>query len=103
MENYYILTGPPGSGKSSVLAELSQRGYSVIEEPARSILRQQRAINGEGVYDINPFLFKELMLSRMLNDYETQNSDAPVFFDRGIPDIIVYSRCFNCVVPVAPV
>ncbi|HFE7691366.1 TPA: AAA family ATPase, partial [Legionella pneumophila] len=70
MNQFYILTGAPGSGKTSMLAELAKRGFPVIDEPARRVLAQQRLIDGEGVYDKNPFLFKELMLSRMLYDYE---------------------------------
>lgn len=93
--NHYILTGPPGSGKTSILVKLSKRGIPIIEEPARSILAQQKLIDGEGVYDKNPFLFKELMLSRMLCDYENAPKHDLVFFDRGLPDLLAYSKCFN--------
>lgn len=95
MNQLYILTGPPGSGKTSILTELSKRGVPIIEEPARRVLEQQRQINGEGVYDKNPFLFKELMLSRMLYDYESAPKYDLVFFDRGLPDLIAYSKCFH--------
>lgn len=95
MNQHYILTGPPGSGKTSILAELSKRGFPIVDEPARRVLVQQRRIDGEGVYDKNPFLFKELMLSRMLYDYESAPKYDLVFFDRGLPDLIAYSKCFN--------
>lgn len=95
MNQHYILTGPPGSGKTSILAELSKRGFPIVDEPARRVLIQQRRIGGEGVYDKNPFLFKELMLSRMLYDYESAPKYDLVFFDRGLPDLIAYSKCFN--------
>lgn len=95
MNQHYILTGSPGSGKTSILAELSKRGFPIVDEPARRVLVQQRRIDGEGVYDRNPFLFKELMLSRMLDDYERAPKYDLVFFDRGLPDLIAYSKCFN--------
>ena len=97
MNQFYILTGSPGSGKSSILTALSKKSFSVIEEPARKILAQQRLIDGEGVYDRNPFLFKELMLSCMLTDYEHASKHDIVFFDRGIPDIIAYSKNFGLI------
>ncbi|RUR15281.1 hypothetical protein ELY21_14860 [Legionella sp. km535] len=57
MNQHYLLTGPPGSGKTSILFELSKRGFPIVEEPARRILVQQRHIDGEAVYDRNPFIF----------------------------------------------
>ncbi|MFO3471962.1 AAA family ATPase [Legionella pneumophila serogroup 1] len=95
MKQFYILTGAPGTGKTSILAELSKRGFPTIEEPARRVLQQQRLIDGEGVYDKNPFLFKELMLLRMLDDYASAPQYDSVFFDRGLPDLIAYSKCFD--------
>lgn len=95
MNQFYILTGAPGSGKTSMLVELAKRGFPVIDEPARGVLAQQRLIDGEGVYDKNPLLFKELMLSRMLYDYENAPKYDLVFFDRGLPDLIAYSKCFS--------
>lgn len=93
---YYILTGAPGSGKSSILSELAKQDFTVIAEPAREILAEQRAIDGDGVSDKNCLLFKELMLSRAMLRYQ-QNEEATraVIFDRGIPDILAYSDCFN--------
>ncbi|KTD58885.1 AAA family ATPase [Legionella shakespearei] len=95
MNQRYLLTGPPGSGKTSILTELLKRGFPIIDEPARGILAQQRLIEGEGVYDKNPFLFKELMLSRMLYDHDSVPTDEVTFFDRGLPDLIAYSQCFH--------
>ena len=33
----YILTGTPGSGKTSILHELKSRGYRVVEEAATDV------------------------------------------------------------------
>ncbi|MAZ78182.1 MAG: ATPase [Legionellaceae bacterium] len=94
--NFFILTGSPGSGKTSILRELQSLGYLVVPEYAREIIREQRIIDGEGVYDRDPRLFKELMLSRAIHDYEQHSIHlCPVIFDRGIPDILVYADCFG--------
>jgi predicted ATPase len=44
----YILTGTPGSGKTSILRELKRQGYSVVEEAATDVIaREQRLGNPE--------------------------------------------------------
>jgi predicted ATPase len=55
-EQRYVITGPPGSGKTPVIRELATRGFGVVEEPARAVLAQQRAVQGDGVYDKDPQL-----------------------------------------------
>lgn len=95
-ENYYILTGAPGSGKSTILKQLKQKGYSCLDEPAREIIAEQRAIDGEGLYDRDKKLFLELMLSRSTYQYkQLYNNHSSVIFDRGIPDVIGYARLFK--------
>jgi len=94
--NYFILTGAMGAGKSTVLKELHRLRYKIIHEPAREIIAEQRAIDGEGVYDRDPILFCQLMLSRALFEYkQNQVISDVIIFDRGIPDNIIYSRLFN--------
>lgn len=92
----FVLTGAMGAGKSTILRQLRILGFTCVDEPAREILKEQRAINGDGVYDKDKKLFKELMLSRSLLRY-SQMTDRhfPCFFDRGIPDNIAYARLFG--------
>jgi predicted ATPase len=39
----YILTGAPGSGKTSILRDLERLGYPVIEEAATDVIADERA------------------------------------------------------------
>jgi len=96
MQNFHILTGAPGGGKTTLLQELRQRGYRTVDEPARAIIAQQRAIDGCGVSEKDPRLFTELMLSRMLFDYDAATQvSGPVIFDRGLADLVGYARLFG--------
>jgi predicted ATPase len=91
-ENYFILTGAMGAGKSVILETLRQK-YFCVDEPARIILKQQRAINGDGVPEINSEKFNNLMREQMIADYnENAERNDIVIFDRGIPDIIGYAE-----------
>lgn len=96
MNNLYILTGAIGAGKTSVLNELKRQGVITVPEPAREIIAEQRSIQGEGLYDQNPALFYQLMLSRSIYQHKQYtNTQTPVIFDRGIADNIVYADLFG--------
>jgi predicted ATPase len=95
-ETFFILTGPPGSGKSAVLEHLRTLGLPVIAEPARQILAEQRSIDGNGLPERDLRLFVDLMLSRAIYEYRRLDrmTDA-VLFDRSIPDMLGYARHFG--------
>lgn len=94
--NYHILSGAPGSGKSTIIEQLKHNGYVCIDEPAREIIAEQKSIDGEGLYNRDKKLFVELMLSRSLYQYKQfDSSNKPIIFDRGIPDMIGYANLFE--------
>ena len=67
-----------------------------MDEPARQIISEQRAIGGLGVSDKDHALFIELMLSRAIAKYqEVQETPAAVIFDRGVADNIAYAGLYN--------
>jgi predicted ATPase len=91
----FILTGAPGSGKSTILDALGG-DIRVMGEPAREILAEQRATDGDGVHDRDRTLFVALLLQRSIDKYEAaQHEDGPVMFDRGIPDCIAYAELMD--------
>ena len=93
--NYYVLSGAMGGGKSTVLSRLRDFGIHCVPEPAREILAEQRMIKAMGVPEKNADLFSMLMLSRSIhNYYENSSVEESVVFDRGIPDMVAYARLF---------
>ncbi len=85
-----------GAGKSTVLHELRRLGLLCIDEPARQILAEQRAIEGRGVPERDPKLFTDLLLSRSIYQFkQMKNHQGPVIYDRGIPDSISYAELFD--------
>lgn len=92
----FILTGSFGSGKSTLLQHLRTLGFQVVPEPARQILAEQRGIGGSGLPGTDDRLFVDLMLSRMIGEYNRiETPMAPVFFDRGVPDMLGYASLFG--------
>jgi len=89
--NFYILTGGPGAGKTTVLVALRARGFACVDEAARQILKEQKAIGGDATHDGDQVKYRDLMLSRSIEAYNAaQDRTAPVFFDRGIPELLGY-------------
>lgn len=93
--NFFILTGGPGSGKTSVLEALKNCGYVVVPEVARSIIKEQQSFGGEATHAGNRIAFCNLMLNQSVTDYKNHLIvPQTVFFDRGIPDLYGYAKRF---------
>lgn len=93
--NYFILTGGPGSGKTSVLNALSHRGFVTVPEVARAIIQRQEAIGGDLTHYGDREGYRDLMLKHSIDDYKkAQTATGAVFFDRGLPDLYSYSKAF---------
>jgi predicted ATPase len=99
-EHFFLLTGGPGSGKSAVLQSLQLAGYATSKEAGRSIIQDQVAIGGRALPWSDPALFAELMLSCDMRSYrEAETQTGPMFFDRGVPDVMGYLRLMNLPIP----
>lgn len=91
MPDFHILTGPPGSGKTTMLQHLAGPCHTVAE-PARRVLAQQRRVDGQGTGDRDPALFVALMLDQAIRDHDAALSEpGPVVCDRGLPDLLAYA------------
>ncbi|MDH6308694.1 putative ATPase [Dysgonomonas sp. PFB1-18] len=91
--NFYIITGGPGVGKTTLLDELARRGYHYVPEVARDIIRQQIATGGDALPWADARKYSDMMLSRSVDDFVRLSvSDELYFFDRGIPDTYGYER-----------
>lgn len=63
-----VITGGPGSGKTSLVEALAALGHPVEPEAGRAIIRRQQAIDGQALPWRDRALFAELMLDRDLED-----------------------------------
>lgn len=48
-ERFVIVTGGPGAGKTTLIAELARRGLATSPEAGRAVIRDQRAVGGAGL------------------------------------------------------
>lgn len=48
--DYHIITGGPGSDKTSIIEALRARRHVCVEEVGRQIIREQRVIGGNALH-----------------------------------------------------
>jgi predicted ATPase len=93
----YIITGGPGSGKSSIVKSLAARGYTTIDEAAMPIKAHELLRKRLGLPHTLPendnLNFQRLIYTRQL-DLESQVRES-TFIDRGVIDNIGYCRRFG--------
>jgi predicted ATPase len=91
--NLYVLTGGPGAGKTTILAELQRRGFAGIPEVARQIIQEQVQSGGTALPWGDTARYAKLMLERSILSFREQMTASQITFcDRGIPDTVCYLR-----------
>lgn len=92
MQQKIVITGGPGSGKTTVIDELRGLNYNCINEISRQITIDAQKKGTEQLFLKNPLLFSQILLKEREKQYMevSETTQNLVFFDRGIPDIIAY-------------
>ena len=99
-DRFFVITGGPGSGKSALIDALQSAGYARSVEAGRGIIQDQVAIGGSALPWNDPALFSEMMLCWEMRSYRLAELEAgPIFFDRGVPDVLGYLRLMNLPAP----
>lgn len=99
-DRFFVLTGGPGAGKTTLVEALKARGYATTEEAGRGVIREQMQGGGDGLPWTDRERFAALMFDWELGSYrQAERQDGPVIFDRGLPDTIGYLRLEGLEVP----
>ncbi|MFP9099818.1 AAA family ATPase [Flavobacterium sp. RHBU_24] len=87
-----VLIGGPGSGKTTLIDRLTEKGYLCYPEISREVIMEARAQGIEQLFLENPLLFSELLLEGRKKQFHTAVAETAdvVFIDRGIPDVLAY-------------
>ncbi|MGE0084840.1 MAG: AAA family ATPase, partial [Desulfococcaceae bacterium] len=89
--NWYVITGAPCSGKTTVICELERMGYRVVHEAARAYIDSQLQ-KGRSMDNIrgNALEMQQAILCQKLKNEAHLPDTELIFLDRGIPDSIAY-------------
>ncbi len=95
MNRLIVLSGCSSSGKSTTLSALKNKGYTVVPEVGREIVKEQLAEGGGITPWQKPKEFCELLISRSIEAFYAAKAlpDAQgevIFFDRSFLEGIAY-------------
>ncbi|HRB72706.1 MULTISPECIES: ATP-binding protein [Flavobacterium] len=87
-----VIIGGPGSGKTTLIDGLTDRGYTCYPEISREVTLEARKQGIEQLFLERPLLFSELLLEGRKKQFVSATNEAAeiVFLDRGIPDVLAY-------------
>ncbi len=93
MNNWYVLTGGPSSGKTTTVQLLRDRGYTTTIEHARHYIDLQR-LGGRSVEEIRSrqLEFQRGVAAMQVAQEAALDPRQVVFLDRALPDSLAYLR-----------
>ncbi|PRX55209.1 putative ATPase [Flagellimonas meridianipacifica] len=99
-----VITGAPGTGKTSIITGLEQLGFHCFHEIIRDMTSKAKKEGNTDSFISNPLVFvddalqfnKDLLYGRAKHYEDSLSLSEPIiFFDRGIPDVLAYMDFFN--------
>jgi len=93
---WYVITGGPSSGKTTIISKLTEIGYQTVPESSR-LLIDKGMTEGKTLEEIrvNEKEFQLKVLEMKISFENELPKDKTVFLDRGIPDTIAYFQLYG--------
>lgn len=92
-----VITGGPGTGKSSIIVNLEEHGEKCLHEISRQVTLEAKNEGIDQLFLEQPLLFSEKLLEGRLKQYleASEFESDHIFIDRGLPDVVAYMDYFN--------
>lgn len=89
--NWYVFTGAPSSGKTTIIRLLEKKGFKAVYEVARIYIDEQLK-KGKTIQEIrkDEADFQRKILDLKIHFESKLNSKEITFLDRAIPDSLAY-------------
>ena len=96
-----VISGGPGSGKTTLINLLKDKGYPCFAEFSRILIDRARKTGENNIFKSSPLFFSEQVWKGRKQQYEKSFSvlgkgEKPyIFFDRGMHDVVAYMECIG--------
>jgi len=99
-----VITGAPGTGKTSIIKSIEKHGFYCYHEIIRTMTMEVKKVTDSSLLSNNPIDFvndseafnKQLLTGRLHQFKEgSAQKGKTVFYDRGMPDVLAYMDYFN--------
>lgn len=92
MQQKIVITGGPGTGKTTLINSLIKKNYTCLPEISRALTLEARESGIDQLFLSDPLLFSKLLLEKRTEQFKSslEIEKQIIFFDRGIPDIFAY-------------
>lgn len=90
-----VITGGPGTGKSTLLDLLKDLGYPCHREVSRQIIKEQLELGSKIVPWDDLLNFSHLVNKGQSAQFNNVKEGVCNFYDRGVPDVLAYLRKEN--------
>ena len=87
-----VITGGPGTGKTSIIESLEKMNFNVFNESSREVTKKYKNNDSEQYFLSNPTNFSNILMDKRKKQFEegSKSKNDYFFYDRGIPDILAY-------------
>jgi len=96
-----VISGGPGSGKSTLVGLLRRKGYKCVDEFSRTLIENAQKMGENNIFKSQPLYFSEEVWKERKKQYEKfkpeiNKTQGPyIFFDRGLHDVVAYLDCIG--------
>lgn len=87
-----VITGGPGTGKSTIIDLLEEKGYTCHREVSREVIKQEMEKGTDHLPWENVSGFSNLVFDGQTSQYRKAQEGTLNFYDRGIVDVIAYLK-----------
>ena len=95
MNTKFIITGGPGTGKTSIINELKKRGYNCVEENSREVISEQIKTRGKILPWKNQLEFENKITFLRAQQFLSIPKNCLCFFDRSVIESVAYLKLSN--------